>query len=36
MVFFVDLSGWTGNGTYFVKIVDAQNNTVDVRKIILQ
>lgn len=34
--FFVDLSGWTGNGLYFVHIIDPQNNTIDIRKIILQ
>jgi len=34
--FYLDLSTWGGNGTYFVYIIDAGSNTVDVRKIILQ
>lgn len=34
--FYVDLSGWTGNGTYFVYIIDPQQNAVDIKKIILQ
>lgn len=34
--FYIDLSGWTGNGIYFVNIIDPQNNIVDIRKIILQ
>ena len=34
--FYVDLSTWTGNGLYFVHLIDAQGNTVTVRKIILQ
>jgi hypothetical protein len=34
--FYVDLSTWSGNGLYFVHIIDAQNNTVTVRKIVLQ
>ncbi len=34
--FYVDLSTWTGNGLYFVHLIDAQNNTVTVRKIVLQ
>ena len=32
----IDLSTWTGNGIYFVHLIDAQNNTIDIRKIILQ
>ena len=35
-LFYVDLSTWTGNGLYFVHLIDAQNNTVTVRKIVLQ
>jgi hypothetical protein len=34
--FYVDLSTWTGNGLYFVHLIDPQNNTVSVRKIVLQ
>lgn len=32
----VDLSTWSGNGIYFVHLIDAQSNTIDIRKIILQ
>jgi hypothetical protein len=34
--FYLDLSSWTGNGLYFVHLIDSQNNTVTVRKIVLQ
>lgn len=34
--FYVDLSTWTGNGLYFVHLLDAQNNAVTVRKLVLQ
>ncbi len=34
--FYVDLSAWSGNGLYFVHLIDSQNNTVTVRKIVLQ
>jgi hypothetical protein len=34
--FYVDLSTWTGNGIYFVHIIDGQGNTIDIRKIVLQ
>ena len=34
--FYVDLSTWTGNGIYFVHIIDGQGNTIDIKKIILQ
>jgi hypothetical protein len=34
--FFLDLNTWTGNGLYFVNILDPQNNIVIVRKIVLQ
>jgi hypothetical protein len=34
--FYVDLSTWSGNGLYFVHLIDPQNNTVTVRKIVLQ
>jgi hypothetical protein len=32
----MNLSTWTGNGIYFVHLVDPQGNTVDIRKIVLQ
>lgn len=32
----VDLSTWTGNGIYFVHLIDATSNTIDIRKIVLQ
>ena len=34
--FTVDLSSWTGDGLYFVHILDPQGATVTIRKIILQ
>jgi hypothetical protein len=34
--FYVDLSTCTGNGIYFVHIIDGQGNTIDIKKIILQ
>ncbi len=34
--FFVDLSTWSGDGLYFVHLIDAQGNTVTIRKIVLQ
>ena len=34
--FYVDLSTWTGNGIYFVHIIDGQGNTIDIKKIVLQ
>jgi hypothetical protein len=34
--FYVDLSTWTGNGLYFVHLIDPQGNTVTLRKIVLQ
>ena len=33
---YVDLGTWTGNGVYFVHLIDSQGNTVDIRKIVLQ
>ena len=33
---FVDLKTWTGNGIYFVHIIDAQGDTIDIKKIVLQ
>ena len=32
----VPLNTWTGQGMYFVKIIDAQNEVVNIKKIILQ
>ncbi len=32
----VDLSSWTGNGIYFVHLIDEQDNTIDIKKIVLQ
>ncbi|MFY9309615.1 MAG: LamG-like jellyroll fold domain-containing protein [Bacteroidia bacterium] len=34
--FYIDLSTWSGNGIYFVHIIDAVNNTIEVKKIVLQ
>jgi hypothetical protein len=34
--FYVDLSTWSGNGLYFVHLIDPKNKTVTVRKIVLQ
>jgi hypothetical protein len=33
---YIDLSKWSGNGVYFVNILDKQNNTIESRKIVLQ
>lgn len=33
---YVDLSTWSGNGIYFVHIIDGQSNTIDIKKIVLQ
>jgi hypothetical protein len=33
---YIDLSTWTGNGIYFVQLIDPQNNTVENRKIVIQ
>jgi hypothetical protein len=30
------LNNWSGNGLYFVHIIDPQGNTIDIRKIVLQ
>ena len=35
-IFYIDLTGWSGNGIYYLKLLDAQSNTVTVRKIVLQ
>lgn len=34
--FYIDLNTWNGNGMYFVHLIDPQNNTLTVRKIVLQ
>jgi len=34
--FYIDLSDWTGNGTYFVYIIDNNSNIIEVKKIIIQ
>jgi hypothetical protein len=34
--FYIDLLTWSGNGIYFVHIIDAVNNTIEVKKIVLQ
>ena len=33
---YLSLTNWGGNGIYFVRIIDAQGNTIDIRKIVLQ
>jgi hypothetical protein len=33
---YIDLSTWSGNGIYFVQIIDTQNNTIENRKLVLQ
>ena len=33
---YIDLSTWTGNGIYFVQLIDLQNNTIENRKIVIQ
>jgi hypothetical protein len=33
---YIDLSTWTGNGIYFVQLIDPQNNTIQNRKIVIQ
>lgn len=33
---YIDLSNWTGNGIYFVQLIDPQNNTIENRKIVIQ
>lgn len=34
--FYVDLSTWSGNGLYFLHIIDATGNIIDIKKIVLQ
>jgi hypothetical protein len=33
---YLNLTTWGGNGLYFVRIIDPQGNTIDIRKIVLQ
>jgi hypothetical protein len=33
---YLDLSTWTGNGIYYVQLLDIQNNTIENRKIVIQ
>lgn len=33
---YIDLNGWSGNGTYFMNVIDASNNTLEIKKIVLQ
>jgi hypothetical protein len=33
---FIDLRQWTGNGLYFVYLIDSVGNIADTKKIILQ
>jgi hypothetical protein len=33
---YISLATWTGNGLYFVHLIDPQGNTIDIRKIVLQ
>ena len=34
--YYIPLNSWGGQGMYFVNVINAQGNTIDVRKIILQ
>jgi hypothetical protein len=33
---YISLASWSGNGIYFVHLIDPQGNTIDIRKIVLQ
>lgn len=33
---YIDLTTWSGNGLYFVQIIDPQNNVIENRKIVIQ
>jgi hypothetical protein len=33
---FIDLSTWSGNGVYFVQLIDQQSNMIENRKIVMQ
>ena len=32
----IDLKSWTGKGIYFVHLIDASSNTIEIKKIVLQ
>jgi hypothetical protein len=32
----LSLTNWTGNGVYFIHIIDSTGNTIAIRKIVLQ
>lgn len=34
--FYVDLSSWSGNGTYFVYLIDNLSSIIEIRKVVLQ
>jgi len=34
--FYLDLSSWTGNGIYFVHLIDSLGHTIEIKKIVLQ
>lgn len=34
--FYIDISTWTGNGLYFIHLIDPTNNTVTIRKLVVQ
>jgi hypothetical protein len=34
--FFIDISTWTGNGIYFVRIIDGLGNIIETKKIVIQ
>lgn len=34
--FFINLSGWSGGGLYYVSIIDNLGNTIEIKKIVLQ
>jgi hypothetical protein len=34
--FYLDLSTWTGNGMYFLNLIDPSGNIIDIKKIVLQ
>jgi hypothetical protein len=33
---YLSLTNWGGNGLYFVRIINPQGNTIDIKKIVLQ
>ena len=33
--FYIDLSTWTGNGMYYVNVIDPNGNIIDIKKIVL-